>query len=131
MTSVFVDTNVLLYSVDASQPQKQRQARAWVAVLWEQGSGLLSWRVLHEFYVNALRKMPVPPPQARKFVETLAQWQPVETSLGLIKQAWHWTDQAQLSYWDSLIVAAAERAGCSRLLSEDFQPGRRFERLQW
>jgi predicted nucleic acid-binding protein len=55
-----------------------------------------------------------------------AIWQPVETTIGLIERAWHWTDEARLSYWDSLILAAAERAGCNWLLSEDFQPGRRL-----
>jgi len=35
--------------------------------------------------------------------------------------------KAQLYFWDSLIVAAAERAGCARLLSEDFEDGRSFE----
>ena len=47
-------------------------------------------------------------------------------TLGLIQRAWRWTDQAQVSYWDGLIVAAAERAGCAWLLSEDFQSGRTF-----
>ncbi len=35
-------------------------------------------------------------------------------------------DTAQLSFWDALIVAAAERRGCQWLLSEDFQAGRKI-----
>jgi predicted nucleic acid-binding protein len=50
----------------------------------------------------------------------------VEQSLMLTRRAWHWTDEAQVSYWDRLILAAAERAGCKRLLSEDFQSGRLY-----
>jgi len=122
----FVDTNLLLYSVDSSQREKRGKARRWLELLWEEGAGRLSWQVLHEFYANAERKMGLARLPARKMVESFAQWRPVEMSLGLIQQSWHWMDQAQLSYWDSLIVAAAERAGCAWLLSEDFQRGCRF-----
>jgi predicted nucleic acid-binding protein len=38
-------------------------------------------------------------------------------------------DRASVSYWDALIVAAAETAGCGYLLSEDFQAGRKFDDL--
>lgn len=122
----FVDTNVLLYSVDPADSRKQARAWEWLGPLWEHGLGSLSWQVLHEFYVNAVAKLRVGRPEARKLVRGYAQWTPVETSLGLVERAWHWIDQAQLSYWDSLILAAAERAGCRYLLSEDFQAGRRF-----
>lgn len=122
----FVDTNVLLYSVDPADAAKQRAARQWLKVLWENGAGCLSWQVLNEFYVNAVQKLKTPSPKARRLVEAFALWQPVETSLGLIERGWYWMDEAQLSYWDSLIVAASERAGCAWLLSEDFQEGRKF-----
>jgi hypothetical protein len=42
----FVHTNVLLYSVDPLDRGKQRSATRWLAVLWEDGSGSLSWQVL-------------------------------------------------------------------------------------
>jgi len=120
----FVDTNVLLYSCDAAEKAKQRAAKEWLEALWESGSGRISWQVLHEFYVNSARKLKAPVPEAQATVEAFAQWQPVETSLGLIQSAWHWMEEAQISYWDALILAAAQRAGCRFLLSEDFQEGR-------
>ena len=122
----FVDTNVLLYSMDSSHPEKRDQARQWLTGLWEQGTGHLSWQVLHEFYVNAERKLRVARAPARAFVESFALWRPVDMRLGLVQRGWRWMDQAQLPYWDSLIVAAAEVAGCTWLLSEDFQAGRKF-----
>jgi len=122
----FVDTNVLLYSADPADAAKQRAARDWLKVLWESGSGRLSWQVLHEFYVNAVRKLRVRTEEARMTVELFTAWQPVNTSFGMIQRAWFWTDEAQVSYWDGLIVAAAERAGCAWLLSEDFQTGRKL-----
>lgn len=86
----------------------------------------MSWQVLHEFSVNAERKARTAKSEARTVVESLALWDPVETSLGLIQRCWHWMDRAQVTYWDGLILAAAERAGCTWLLSEDFQAGRRY-----
>jgi len=94
------------------------------------GAGRLSWQVLHEFYWNAVRKMRLEPARAREIVEDLTHWRPVDTTLGLVQQAWYWMDSAQLSYWDALILAAAERSGARYLLSEDFQPNRRYRDMQ-
>src|SRR5262249_23055825 len=113
-------------SVDESQPVKQLAARKWVEFLWETGAGCLSWQVLHEFYVNCTRKFSVPHAGARATVEAFAAWQPIDVTLGLVQRAWWWIDEAQIPYWDALIVAAAERAGCGWLLSEDFQTGRQL-----
>ncbi len=63
---------------------------------------------------------------ALQLVEEFTRWQPVEMTPGQIRRGWHWIDRAQLSYWDGLIVAAAERMQCAWLLSEDFQAGQRF-----
>jgi predicted nucleic acid-binding protein len=122
----FVDSNVLLYRVDPVERPKRQRAGIWLDRLWEGGAGRVSWQVLHEFYWNAVKKMGLAPDRGREMVEDLAQWRPVDTSIGLIQQAWHWVDSAQLPYWDALIVAAAERSGAQYLLSEDFQTGRRF-----
>lgn len=70
------------------------------------------------------------PARAREILEDLAHWTPVDTTLGLVQQAWHWTDFAQLSYWDAIILAAAQRASARYLLSEDFQPNRRYDCVQ-
>jgi hypothetical protein len=59
--------------------------------------------VLHEFYWNAVRKVRLEPARGREMVEDLSHWGPVDTSLGLVQQAWHWMDAAQVSY--SLILA--------------------------
>lgn len=122
----FVDTNVLLYSIDQAEAAKRRRARQWLKALWESGRGNLSWQVLHEFYVNAVKKLQVPPDRARQVVEIYVPWTPVEMTFGLVQRALHWADQAQVGYWDALIVAAAERAGCAGLLTEDLQAGRGF-----
>ena len=126
----FVDTNVLLYTLDTANPSKQAAALKWRDFLWERQAGCLSWQVLNEFYANAASKTGAPPAVARAIVESYSLW-PVSTfSLGLLRRAWHWTDSAQLNYWDALILASAERSGCRWLLSEDFQDGRKYGAVQ-
>ena len=126
----FVDSNVLLYSVDPLDSAKQARAVEWLETLWVAGSGRLSWQVLHEFYWNAVKKMHLERSAAREIVEDLSHWKPVDTSLGLIQQAWYWMESAQLAYWDALIVAAAQRSGARYLLSEDFQADREYDEIQ-
>ena len=126
----FVDSNLLLYYVDPAESRKRARATEWLEALWMAGAGRLSWQVLHEFYWNSVRKMRLEPARAREIVEDLTHWRPVDTTLGLVQQAWNWVDHAQLSYWDALILAAAERSGARYLLSEDFQPNRRYQDIQ-
>ena len=122
----FVDTNILRYVRDGRDSSKQRISRSRMDGLWEQNAGRISWQVLHEFYGNAVRKLGVPVTVARASVQAYVLWQPVETSANLMERAWYWMDKAQLTYWDAMIVAAAERSSCELLLSEDFSHGRRF-----
>jgi predicted nucleic acid-binding protein len=121
---------VLLCFVDASEPFRQVRTSDWLWLVWTARTGYLSWQALNEFYDNAVRKLAVPPTEARFLVDSFVAWSPVDSPPAVIHRAWRWGDIAQVSHWDSLIVAAAELAGCSVLLSEDFQAGRQFDQLQ-
>ncbi len=123
----FVDSNVFLYIFDQLDHAKRDRAETWLARLWGDSRGALSWQVIQEFYWNALRKYRARPQQARDYVKLMSQWGPPAVTIALIERAWHWSDQAQLTFWDGLIVAAAEITECRFLLSEDFQAGRRFD----
>jgi predicted nucleic acid-binding protein len=126
----FVDTNVLLYTLDSANALKQAAALTWRDALWEHRSGCLSWQVLNEFYANATAKMRAPAAVTRAMVEAYAHWPVSGFSLSLVQRAWRWTDQTGISYWDALILASAERSGCRWLLSEDFQDGRKYGSVQ-
>jgi predicted nucleic acid-binding protein len=112
--------------LDAAAPAKQTTALRWRDALWQNEAGRLSWQVLHEFYANATGKLRAPSSVARTLVDAYAQWPITSFSLPLVERAWHWMDRAHVSYWDALILAAAERSGCRWLLSEDFTHGRRY-----
>ncbi len=120
---VFVDTNVLVYCRDASEPQKQQEALAWMAALWDRRAGRLSFQVLQEFYVTVTAKLDpgLDKELARREVRALLAWQPLRVDARLLEGAWLLQDRFRLSWWDALIVAAAQSARCRYLLSEDFQ----------
>ena len=122
---VFVDTNVLVYARDASEPEKQARAAHWLATLWAKRTGRLSYQVLQEFYVTVTVKLSpgLDKELARRDIRALWAWQPLAADTQLLAEAWLFQDRFLLSWWDALIVAAAQRSGCQYLLSEDFHDG--------
>ncbi len=123
MTAVFVDTNVLLYGEDGADPIKQARALDWLRALWLRRWGRVSTQVLNEFYANATRKLKPPMPQgdARAEVRRYQRWQPWLLDHATVETAWAVQSRFSVSYWDALIVAAAQAQGCRYLLTEDMQ----------
>jgi len=120
---VFVDTNVLLYRHDGAKPEKQEAAGVWLAHLWRTRSGRLSMQVLQEFYLNATQKLKpgLDRKVARQEVQDLMAWHPISIDFQAIADSWDLQDRYGISFWDSLIAAAARLAGCRFLLTEDLQ----------
>lgn len=127
---VFVDSNVLLYALDDADAGKQQAAREWRSVLWRNRMGRVSFQVLGEFYVNAIRLRPAARQDAREEVRDLLAWRPVITDAALLERGWKLQDRYRLSYWDSLIVAAAKVSSCGYLLTEDLQAGQRLDGVE-
>jgi predicted nucleic acid-binding protein len=124
----FVDTNVLAYAHDRSEPAKQPVARALVEGLWRDRAGVLSTQVLQELYVVATRRFdpPMPRAAARELVVLYATWPVVQVDIPLVLAASELEERHTLSFWDALVIEAARRAGATRLLTEDLQAGRRI-----
>lgn len=125
---VFVDTNVLVYARDASEPGKQARAAEWMRHLWATRRGRVSYQVLQEYFVTVTQKLRpgLAPDLARRDIRSLAAWGPVSTDLAVMEGAWDLQDRRSLSWWDALVVSAARVAGCDVLLTEDLQPGEDF-----
>lgn len=123
--NVFVDTNILLYSRDASEPKKQALASARLDDLWENRSGRLSSQVLSEYFINVTCKLDpgLSPEEAWDDIEALSVWNPLPLDMRVLTRAFAVQRRYQLSWWDSLIVAAAEISGCTKILSEDLSDG--------
>jgi predicted nucleic acid-binding protein len=122
---VFVDTNVLVYARQANELIKQPIAAQWIERLWQEQSGRLSMQVLSEYYVTVTRKIKPPRPAADAWddVRALLTWNPQPTELELLLRAHEIEQRYHLSWWDSLIVGAAQLQRCAVLLTEDLQHG--------
>jgi len=122
---VFVDTNILVYAHDADAGVKRERAIEELRGLWEKGSGRLSGQVLQEFYVSVTRKLAtrVARSTAREIVDTYGAWVREPTTAETVLRATDIAELAQISFWDALIIAAAEQAGAAQLLSEDLNAG--------
>ncbi|MEX0783349.1 MAG: PIN domain-containing protein [Dehalococcoidia bacterium] len=126
--TVFVDTNVLVYSRDDGHPEEQGRARAWLDEVARAGTPKLSFQVLVELYSVITSKLSglVTEAVVRDLVVSLLPWDPIGPSAALIDAAWRVQDRFGLSWWDAQIVAAAQLQGCAYLLTEDLQHGQRF-----
>ena len=128
IVKAFVDTNVLVYAYDRGAGPKHERALSLVEELWKEGNGILSTQVLQEFYVNVRRKAkkPVSIEQARALIADYLSWDPIVNDGATLLEAIDVEQRYQLSFWDSLIVAAAQKGGASVLFSEDFNHGQKF-----
>ena len=125
----FVDTNVLIYSRDASEPEKQPRAYEWLTALWRHRRGRMSIQVLNEYYVTMTRKLEpgLSEEEAWQDIEDLLSWRPLSLDVRLMRGARAVHQRFALSWWDALIVAAARAYGCAYLLTEDLQDGQDFD----
>ena len=130
-TLAFVDTNILLYAHDRQAGAKQVQAAALLTTLWEKQTGVLSTQILQEFFVNVVRKLkpPLAIPQAREIVRNYSTWVLHDTGPDEIVRASELMELAGFSFWDSLVIAAAEKSGAELLYSEDMQHGQHIAGL--
>lgn len=122
----FVDSNVLVYAHDRSEPHKQAIAQALLEELWAARTGRLSAQILQEFYVVATRKFdpPMSRAAAREIIALYGTWPLVQIDVPLMLAASELEQAQVLSFWDALVVEAARRAGAARLVTEDLQDGR-------
>ena len=125
---VFVDTNVFVYLHDDSEPEKKQRADDWIELLVSRRAGRLSFQVLQELYAVLTRTMKetLPSETGRAIVRDLMAWRPTSIDLSILERAWALEQRYTLSWWDALIVAAAQSSQCMVLLTEDLQDGQVF-----
>ncbi|MXW37206.1 MAG: PIN domain-containing protein [Acidobacteria bacterium] len=125
---VFVDTNVFVYREDGTDPAKQARADAWLSFLFERRQGRVSFQVMHELYsvlTGKLKHFEIA--DARQIVRELAAWRPVTPDVRLLERSWLLQERFSFSWWDALIVAAAQASDCRFLLTEDLQHDQSFD----
>jgi predicted nucleic acid-binding protein len=120
---VFIDTNILVYAHDADAGNRHIRAKSLIENLWTgRKIPVISVQVLQELHVNLTRKGASLEESAR-IVERYLSWRVVDNTRHLLREALTEQQKWGLSFWDSLIVAAARRAGASTLWTEDLNEG--------
>jgi len=124
----FVDTNILVYAHDVSAGAKHQRARTLVERLWDSRLGVISTQVLQELCVSLQRKVkrPLATKEIRALIEDYRTWEVVVNTAESVLEGLDLAKKHKISFWDGLIVQAAEAAGASLLLSEDLSEGQRY-----
>jgi len=124
----FVDTNILMYAHDTAAGAKHERARELVEDLWQSRKGVVSTQVLQELAVNLRRKArhPLDAKATRQVIVDYLAWHVVQNGGESILEALEVEDRYKISFWDALIVQAAESAGAEILYSEDLSDGQRY-----
>ena len=130
MARAFLATNILVYADDADAGPKRVKAQALVLGALAKGDAVISTQVLQEYFAVTTRKLSVPAEAAQKKVEVLAALVAVTIDAGHIVESIKLHRLYSLSFWDALIVHAARRTGCDRLMTEDLQSGQRIEGVE-
>lgn len=128
----FVDTNILVYAHDRSGGAKHQIAHRLVEQLWNSGSGVLSTQVLQELCINLRRKagIPLSAEEVRLLLRDYSVWEVVTNTPESILRALDIEMRYMTSFWDALILQAAEAAGATILYSEDLAAGQRYGTIQ-
>jgi len=126
---VFVDTNVLVYAHDLDAGPKYRAAKELVTGFWDDVvPPAISVQVLQELYVTLLRKG-VSAADATEVARVYRHWRVIDNDVGVFTEGLRLRERWGLSPWDAWIVAAAVRAGATRLLTEDMSDGQGYDSL--
>jgi predicted nucleic acid-binding protein len=124
----FVDTNILVYAHDASAGLKHDRARELAESLWQSRAGVVSTQVLQELSVNVRKKAarPLSLEATRELVSDYLAWHVVVNDGDAVLAALDLEKRYRVSFWDALIIHAAQVAGVDVLYSEDLSDGQRY-----
>jgi predicted nucleic acid-binding protein len=127
MSGDFLDTNVLVYAYDSTDPRKQQIAQRLLVKALADGTAI-SGQVLGEFAAVLFHKLspPAPPENVRTVLEALAPLRLIPTDGEMVHRVVEIRAAYGLHFYDALVVAAAERAGCARIWSEDLASGEKY-----
>ncbi len=123
MSKIFIDTNILVYCMDSFDLAKRDRCRMLLKTLTNDLRGVISTQVMQEFYVAATKKLGADALLVKDILHYFERFETVIITPSLIKEAIDCSIINRLSFWDALIVVAAESAHCEKLWSEDLNDG--------
>jgi predicted nucleic acid-binding protein len=128
----FVDTNILIYAHDRAAGAKHDRALQLIERLWTSGEGVLSTQVLQELCINLRRRVAHPPStdELRQMLQDYLSWEVVVNKPESVLQALEIELRYKISFWDALVLQAAEDSGATILYSEDLSAGQHYGSVQ-
>ncbi len=126
VSKIFIDTNIFVYTLDKKDEIKQEKARVILKKIVELHQPVISTQVIKEFYVISTNKLKADHFIVKNIIHNFRNIETVNNDLELIEQAIDISVISQISFWDSLIIAAAEKSNCEFVFSEDLNSGQTY-----
>ena len=122
----FIDTNVVVYASDPSDPRKNELAVEILADAFDNDQYVVSSQVLNEFVNTALNKLKKTDEEVVGHLRQLKTMRVVPVSAEWLERAVEIRSRYDLQFYDSLLLAAAEALGCEEFLTEDLNDGQMY-----
>jgi predicted nucleic acid-binding protein len=126
VSTIFIDTNIWVYSLDSKDQEKRNHARQILRKIVDAHQPVLSTQVIQESYVVATAKLGADLLGVKNIIHNFHNMEIVNIDLELVEEASDISILSKLSFWDSLIIAAAEKAKCEYIFSEDLNSGQTY-----
>jgi predicted nucleic acid-binding protein len=130
VAKIFIDTNILVYTEDKNDRVKQRKARSLVKSIVENERPVISTQVLQEFYYASTTKLMIDKLLAKNIMHGFSKMEIININTEIIEQGIDISILSQISFWDGLILAAAEFSNCQKIISEDLNAGQRIRGIE-
>lgn len=126
---VFIDSNVWIYLYDLRYPEKQKTAINLIESMPNEKI-VISTQVLKEMFAVLIKKIGYSIEDWKHAIRYYENYLVVDTPLNLIQTGLNLMLTHSISFWDSLIVAAADSANCSRIITEDLNHGQEISGME-
>jgi predicted nucleic acid-binding protein len=127
---IFIDTNILVYTEDKNNKIKQRKARFVLKSIVDNDKPVISTQVLQEFYNASTTKLNIEKLLAKNILHGFYRMEVIQVNTEIIEQGIDISILSKISFWDGLIIAAAEFANCSKIISEDLNDGQKIRGIE-
>ena len=123
MSKVFIDTKILIYSMDEFDPIKRKKCRFLLKSAVNDFQGVISTQIMQEFYVTATKKLGADPLLVKDILHSFEHFEIVMVNPAIIYDAIDCGILNRISFWDALIVVTAESSRCEKVWTEDLNHG--------
>ena len=123
VTRCFIDTNILIYAEANDDLAKQQATLALLKQLRISASGVLSTQVLQEYCNVCLKKLRLSPAHIRAQLAMYEQFEIVQVTPAIIRAGLDVEQTRSIGFYDAIVRASAQVAGCAVLYSEDMNAG--------